>query len=232
MTAGCRRERRTALCSKEVATSRNEKIPPPWLSATTTVRSGANPSARTRAETSWRKARSPTRATAGPPVATATPQAVDTTPSMPLTPRLASTLAGVDRRPAYDSTSRMGIDADTTSAASPGSVADQPAGQRWFAQRGGRRPRWPAPGRWPPAARASAATQSCRQPRSGPPTRGPPTRGPPTRGRRTARPPVGRRRPGRRARRCPSDARDRASGRGVPPPSTARRPTPPGTGTG
>ena len=48
----------------------------------------------------------------------ATPSAVETTPSIPLTPRLASTRGGPVTAGANHSRSRMGMDADTTRAAS------------------------------------------------------------------------------------------------------------------
>ena len=87
----------------------------------------ASPPARTRADTSWRKARSPTRATVGPADARATPRAVDTTPSIPLAPRLARTRGGSARGRPNASTSRTGMDDDTTRVASGG----QPANRRW-----------------------------------------------------------------------------------------------------
>ena len=122
-----RTDGRTVSASSTEACSRNEKMPPPPLSATTTVSGGCWPSARTRADTSWRKARSPTSATVGPVDASATPSAVDTTPSIPLAPRLAITRGGRRRGAANASRSRTGIEDDTTRVAGPGSSANS----RW-----------------------------------------------------------------------------------------------------
>ncbi len=47
----------------------------------------------------------------------ATPRAVETTPSIPLAPRLAKTRGGVTSEVAYHSRSRIGIDAETTRVA-------------------------------------------------------------------------------------------------------------------
>ena len=76
-----------ALAVESSACGRNEKIPPPSLSTTTMRRSARGAQGGQRAM-SWTSAMSPTRATVGPPPS-ATPSAVDTTPSMPLAPRLA-----------------------------------------------------------------------------------------------------------------------------------------------
>ena len=80
-------------CSKRssgssVAWGRNEKIPPPSLSTTMTRRSTPLDRSAVSAPPSWRNAMSPTSATVGTPPR-ATPSAVETTPSMPLAPRLA-----------------------------------------------------------------------------------------------------------------------------------------------
>ena len=89
--------------------------------------------------------------------ARATPTAVDTTPSMPLAPRLASTREAGHAGAANHSTSRTGIDDDTTSAAPSGSGRDDLAGDRRLGRLGvagqhrgdrlGRRPRPRAPTR-------------------------------------------------------------------------------------
>ena len=70
------------------------KIPPPSLSGTTTVRSGAaSPSPSSSPVRSCRKVRSPISANAGPAVRQRRrPTAVEIVPSMPATPRLASTV--------------------------------------------------------------------------------------------------------------------------------------------
>ena len=49
----------------------------------------------------------------------ATPSAVDTTPSIPFTPRFASTRGGTASAGANHSRSLMGMDADTTMVAPP-----------------------------------------------------------------------------------------------------------------
>ena len=67
---------------------------------------------------SWSKAMSPTRTVVGAPVR-ATPTAVETTPSMPLAPRLARTRTPSRARENH-STSRIGMDDDTTSVAPSG----------------------------------------------------------------------------------------------------------------
>ena len=76
-------------------------MPPPSLSGTTTVRSGAvSPSPSSRPVRSCRKVRSPISANAGPPVracTSAAPTAVEIVPSMPATPRLASTVRSPPR---------------------------------------------------------------------------------------------------------------------------------------
>jgi hypothetical protein len=88
--------------------------PPPSLSTTTSVQSGRWLRRASRPLVSWRNARSPSSAIVGPPDPNATPTAVETTPSMPFAPRLAWRRA--PRTPNH-STSRIGIDEDTTSSA-------------------------------------------------------------------------------------------------------------------
>ena len=102
-------------CSKRspprtVAWGRNEKIPPPSLSTTTTRRSTSRRSSETRAFESCTKARSPTRTNSVPPCSRARPSAVDTTPSIPFAPRLQWHAA---RDPPNHSKSRTGMDDDT-----------------------------------------------------------------------------------------------------------------------
>ena len=118
-------------------------MPPPSLLTTTRHRSGRGSPGRAsgrarRAGT----ARSPSRAPAGPPpaawCASAAPIAEDTSPSMPLAPRLAST-----RRPARGamcrSRSRTGRLDATHSSAPAGSARGQVAGQPRLAERRRRR---------------------------------------------------------------------------------------------
>ena len=68
--------------------------------------------------TSWANATSPRSSTVGPGDAAATPNAVETVPSIPFAPRLASTRGGCTRAGKNVSTSRIGIDDATTSVAS------------------------------------------------------------------------------------------------------------------
>ena len=109
-------------CSKRsapttAACERKEKIPPPSLSTTTTRRSIFRFLRAVSELASWRKATSPISRTVGP-AASATPIAEARTPSMPLAPRLAYTLA---RRSigAYHSTSRIGMDDESTRLSGP-----------------------------------------------------------------------------------------------------------------
>ena len=81
-------------------------MPPPSLSTTTMRRSAARRRSAVRAPPSWTNAMSPTTATVARRPS-ATPSAVDTTPSMPLAPRLACALA---RRPAEPLEVADGID--------------------------------------------------------------------------------------------------------------------------
>ena len=74
---------------------------------------------------SCRKARSPTSATVGWP-ANATPTAVDTTPSIPLAPRLARTRPSVV--PPNHSTSRTGMEEATTRVGVAGQRAEHRTG--------------------------------------------------------------------------------------------------------
>ena len=87
---------RTRAASTEVAWGRNEKIPPPPLSSTTNVQGTSGRF--TRPETSWRNARSPSKrdrcGCPAPAPRRRRPSAVETTPSIPFTPRLASTRGG------------------------------------------------------------------------------------------------------------------------------------------
>ena len=98
-------------------------MPPPSLSTTTSVRSTGRSCRPSRPFVSCRNATSPSRATVGRRgSASATPTAVDTTPSMPFAPRLATTRTS-DRGAAYHSRSRTGIDDATTSVDSSGVAA-------------------------------------------------------------------------------------------------------------
>ncbi len=98
-------------------------MPPPSLSRTTNVASMPRRAAPRRPPASWRKVRSPHRATTGSAErAAATPSTVDTKPSMPLTPRL-HRKRSPERGRAKDSTSRTGMLDPTTSVAPVGSPA-------------------------------------------------------------------------------------------------------------
>jgi hypothetical protein len=98
-------------------------MPPPSLLTTTTVRGIPVRRAWTSAPRSWRKARSPTRATVGALLAAATPSAVLRVPSMPFTPRLESTRIVSALLGPKASTSRTGMLLATTSRAPSGSEA-------------------------------------------------------------------------------------------------------------
>ena len=102
-------------------------MPPPSLSTTTIVRSTPRPASPSKPFVSCRNAMSPISSAVGRPEPRATPTAVDTTPSMPLAPRLAITRTPVRGR-AYHSTSRTGMDDDTTSELPAGSGGDDVAG--------------------------------------------------------------------------------------------------------
>ena len=96
MSAPCGVPKTRSNGPANAACSRSEKIPPPSLLTTTRHRSGRGSSGpSSRPGRSCRNARSPRSATAGPPpaawCASAAPIAEDTSPSMPLAPRLAST---------------------------------------------------------------------------------------------------------------------------------------------
>ena len=89
--AACRRPARTPPACSGAPCSSRPKIPPPSSLTTTTVRSGRGSSGPiTSPVLSCRNVRSPISAYAGPPCARAAPIAVDTVPSMPEAPRLAS----------------------------------------------------------------------------------------------------------------------------------------------
>ena len=87
---------------------------------------------------SWMSATSPIRSTTGPSAAAAHPKAVETVPSIPFAPRLASTRGGVSRAGKNVSTSRTGIDDATTIVALGGSARAQLGGDPRLAQLGGR----------------------------------------------------------------------------------------------
>ena len=78
-------------------------MPPPSLSITTIFSSTGRDARAVSALASWHRATSPSSTVVGAPVATATPIAVDTTPSIPLAPRLACTVSPV-ADPPYHST--------------------------------------------------------------------------------------------------------------------------------
>ena len=86
---------------------------------------------------SWISATSPMRRTTGPSSTAAHPKAVETVPSIPLAPRLASTRGGCSRAGKNVSTSRTGIEDATTTVASGGSSDAQLGGDPRFAQSGG-----------------------------------------------------------------------------------------------
>ena len=103
-------------------------MPPPSLSTTTTVSDTSRSAAPSRALVSWRKARSPTRATVGRPLR-ATPDrrghhAVDPV-GAPVGQH-----PGVGRCPPNHSTSRIGMDEATTRSASAGSAREHGCGPR------------------------------------------------------------------------------------------------------
>ncbi len=100
---------RPAPGTDAVAWGRNEKIPPPSLPTTTIVAARPCSRAATRPDRSCRSARSPITSATGAPVAAA-PTADDTTPSIPLAPRLAR--GRIARGPAGSqaSMSRTGIE--------------------------------------------------------------------------------------------------------------------------
>ena len=91
------------------ATGRYSKMPPPSSLLTTTVRSEPCSRPASTPDRSCRNARSPHHSTVGTPSAAAAPSAADTWPSMPLTPRLASTRRRSRRGPAKESISRMAM---------------------------------------------------------------------------------------------------------------------------
>ena len=126
-TGGVPNRRSKVAGSSAVAGARKEKIPPPPLSATTTV-SGAVAAGRP-GPTRRGGRRGPPPAPRWDPSASATPSGVDTTPSIPLAPRLASTRGGSARGAPKASTSRTGMDDDTTSGAPAGRPRDQTVGQ-------------------------------------------------------------------------------------------------------
>ena len=107
-------------------------MPPPRLSATTTVRSGSVPARPGRRRRGGRPGRRPGPRWARP--ARATPRAVDTTPSMPLAPRLANARGGRALGPANASMSRTGMDDETTRVASSGRRGEQAVGQERFGE--------------------------------------------------------------------------------------------------
>ncbi len=101
-----------------------EKIAPPSSLTTTIVSSGTGswgPISRPLA--SCRKVRSPISATVGPSPASARPVAVETHPSMPASPREATTVTGVANPADAQSRSRADWDEPTNSVAAPGSSA-------------------------------------------------------------------------------------------------------------
>ena len=110
--------------STDSAWGRNEKMPPPSLSTTTTTRSMPRSVEPISPLLSCSKARSPSSTAVGEPLPIATPTAVDKTPSIPLAPLLACTVTP-RRGTAYHSRSRTGIDDDTTRCASSGSAASR-----------------------------------------------------------------------------------------------------------
>ena len=109
--AACQRVARSVRSSSALAWGRNEKIPPPWLSATTNthVPPASQPVDESRHVVQHREVADEST----PRSPEDTPSAVETTPSMPLTPRFATTRAR--RAGAHHSTSRTGIDDPTTS---------------------------------------------------------------------------------------------------------------------
>ena len=105
---------------------------------------------------SWISATSPISSATGPSAAAANPKAVETVPSIPLAPRLASTRGGRSRAGKNVSTSRTGIDDATTIVASAGSAVPSSAATRGSLSPAGERAR----------AIASAADRSARRQRS------------------------------------------------------------------
>ena len=87
--AGCRRAARTARTSSDVACGRNEKIPPPSLSTTTIRRSASRVIEADEGVAVVHERQVADQHDRRRAPSSARPSAVDTTPSMPLAPRLA-----------------------------------------------------------------------------------------------------------------------------------------------
>ncbi len=209
----CRRAARSARAAPTWPAGRNSKIPPPSLSTTTTVRSMPRAAAPSSPLASWRNATSPMRSTVGVAEPSATPTAVETTPSMPLAPRLARTRTPSRGAP-YHSTSRTGIDDDTTRLAPSGSAA---------------RTSRATPGSVGSARSASVRPMASWALASADVHRAP--HGVPVPAREAGRTAPGTRRSGRPSPRRPRCARGRSSGR-TDRPAPAERPRPPATGPG
>ena len=92
-------------------------MPPPSLSSTTIVSAMPSRRAASRPPRSWSQRDVAGQQHDGPGRAAATPKAVDTVPSIPFAPRLASTRGGASRAGKNVSTSRTGIEEATTSVA-------------------------------------------------------------------------------------------------------------------
>ena len=138
----CRTAARSASVGHATsACGRNEKMPPPSLSTTTTTRSMPRAGGAEQAvgvveegDVADEQRRGSAARRQRP-----RPTAVDTTPSMPLAPRLARTAHGLGRAATYHSTSRIGIDDDTTSVAAGGQGRDDRPGDAGLGGPGARR---------------------------------------------------------------------------------------------
>ena len=138
----------------------SEKIPPPSLSTSTTSRSSLCSRAVTSAPRSCRKERSPTTRTTGPIETAAEPSAVEATPSMPLAPRLASTLRVRSPAGSQASISRTGMELPAHSTAPSGS--SRPRALNGAPSKGSSSPSSQAASAQ--SAAASATSQSSAQP--------------------------------------------------------------------
>ena len=112
---------RSPAPSGSPATGRKSKMPPPPLSIRTIVRSSSRRRAAIRPPMSCASATSPISSTTGPRPSAAAPKALETVPSIPLTPRLHSTRGGSARTGQKLSMSRTGIEEATNRVASRGS---------------------------------------------------------------------------------------------------------------
>src|SRR5260370_14912118 len=109
-------------CAGNWAIGKKEEIPPPALLRRTILIDNRWRLAVSRAPKSCNSARSPASNTVGRCEAAAIPRAVETTPSIPLAPRLAKTLSRLELEGAKASRSRTGMLFQTTRFASSGNL--------------------------------------------------------------------------------------------------------------